>query len=60
MTPKKKNILQEAIKQLTNANENLHLKISREKDKNKALKMHNQIQRNMSMILDYKFRIEYE
>lgn len=55
-----KNVLAEAITKLVNANATLREKIHTLSDKKKAEECLKEIKRNESMILDYKFRLEYD
>jgi cell division protein FtsB len=55
-----KNVLAEAITKLVNANAALREKIHTLSDKKKADECLKEITRNEAMILDYKFRLEYD
>ncbi len=55
-----KNVLAEAITKLVNANTALREKIHTLSDKKKADECLKEITRNEAMILDYKFRLEYD
>jgi hypothetical protein len=56
----KKSVLIEAINLLEKANNTLRYKISAEKNSAKSQQMCKELQKNESMILDYKFRLENE
>lgn len=56
----KKSVLLEAINQLEKANIALLERIGKSKAKEKAAEYRQQITKNESMILDYKFRLEHE
>lgn len=55
-----KNVLAEAITKLTNANATLREKMHTFSDKKKVDECLKEITRNEAMILDYKFRLEYD
>lgn len=55
-----KNVLAEAINKLTEANKNLRAKLVSTKDKAQIRTICEEMQKNESMILDYKFRLKYE
>ena len=55
-----KNVLTEAINKLVNANIILTEKINKTSDSSKIEELRKEISRNQAMILDYKFRLEYE
>jgi cell division protein FtsB len=55
-----KNVLAEAITKLVNANAALREKIHTLSDKKKADECLKEIKRNEAMILDYKFRLDYD
>ena len=55
-----KNVLAEAISKLVKANENLKTKIKVTQNKAEAEEMCKEVQKNTSMILDYKYRLEYD
>ena len=56
----KKSVLLEAINQLEKANMTLLERIGKSKTSEKAAEYRQQITKNESMILDYKYRIEHE
>ena len=55
-----KNVLTEAINKLVNANTALFEKVQQTADKKKAEEYRKEINKNQSMILDYKYRLETE
>jgi hypothetical protein len=55
-----KNVLTEAITKLVSSNALLYEKMRKEKDEKKKSDILKEINRNNAMILDYKFRIEYD
>lgn len=58
MTPK--DVLTEAINKLVSANVVLEDKIKNSTDQNKIDNARKELNKNNAMILDYKFRLEYE
>jgi len=56
----KKSVLLEAINKLEKANIALLERIGKSKTKEKTAEYRQQITKNESMILDYKFRLEHE
>ena len=55
-----KNVLETAIRKLTEANHSLMKKMSETNDERKKEKYSKEITKNNAMILDYKFRLENE
>ena len=54
------NVLNEAIKKLSQANVVLREKINRTCDKAHAEKYKQEMTKNQAMILDYQFRLQYD
>lgn len=55
-----KNVLTEAINTLVKANNELLKQSQSTNDETKKEAFHREIAKNQSMILDYKFRLQYE
>ena len=55
-----KSVLNKAIEKLENVNKDILRKIAEESDKSRIQVLKQELQKNESMILDYKFRLKYE
>lgn len=55
-----KSVLKIAIDKLETVNKDILRKIAEESDKPKIQVLKQELQKNESMILDYKFRLKYE
>jgi hypothetical protein len=55
-----KSVLKIAIDKLETVNKDILRKIAEESDKSKIQVLKQELQKNKSMILDYKFRLKYE
>ena len=55
-----KSVLNKAIEKLEDVNKDILRKIAEESDKSRIQVLKQELQKNESMILDYKFRLKYE
>ncbi len=55
-----KSVLKTAIEKLETANKNILRIVAEETDKSRIQVLKQELQKNETMILDYKFRLKYE